>query len=342
MTTYARYLLGRAITLAFSVWIAISIVFIIPRLVPGNPMDAILMKMSQMGASVGAQELVEEYKKIFGLDKDLFTQYISFIKELLRGNLGYSIGSFPTTVAELISRSIPWTIGLLSVTTILSWIIGTILGALIGWKGEHTILSRLFSYFALLLYVIPYYIFAILLLFFFSYYLRQTLGFGFPSSGGFTPGIELKGFTLEYVLDIIWHSILPALSIILTSLGWWYLSMRSMMTTVKGEDYILMAEAKGLSEKTIMWKYAFRNAILPQTTGLAIALSRIVGGALLTEVIFAYPGMGWLLYNAIKSLDYPLIQGCVLLIILSVALANFIIDLVYPLIDPRIRYGEET
>jgi peptide/nickel transport system permease protein len=147
------------------------------------------------------------------------------------------------------------------------------------------------------------------------------------------------GGPVEFVLVVLYHSILPALSIVIASLGWWFLSMRSMIITVKGEDFILMAYAKGLREKTIMWKYAFRNAILPQTTGLAISLSHIVGGALLTEVIFAYPGIGWLIYTAITSLDYPVIQGSVLLVIVAVALANYMIDMVYPLIDPRIRYG---
>ncbi len=341
MPSYGRYIIERTLTFVLSIFISITVVFFIPRLVPGNPIDAILSRMANIGVSVGAQELVEEYKKMFGLDKDIFTQYISFLRELLRGNLGYSINSFPATVSELIARALPWTIGLLSVTSVISWILGTLIGALAGWRGEKSILSRIFVPFALLMYIIPYYILAILLLFLLSYYMRITFGFGLPSSGGYTPGMELQGLTLEFILDVIEHSTLPALSIILSSLGWWFLSMRSMIITMKGEDFILMAYAKGLREKVIMWKYAFRNAILPQTTGLAISLSRIVSGALLTEVIFAYPGIGWLIYTAITSLDYPVIQGGVLLIIISVALANFLIDMLYPLIDPRIKYGGE-
>ena len=144
---------------------------------------------------------------------------------------------------------------------------------------------------------------------------------------------------MKFMLDVVHHAVLPALSILLVSLGWWFLSMRSLIIALKGEDYILNAEAMGIREGRITWGYAFRNALLPQTTGLAIALGHIVGGALITEVIFAYPGVGYQIYNGIKSLDYPLIQGGVLLIILSVALANFVIDVVYPLIDPRIRFG---
>jgi len=152
---------------------------------------------------------------------------------------------------------------------------------------------------------------------------------------GLTPELSL-----DFVRDVLRHGALPALSIILVSLGWWFLSMRSLITTLKGEDYILQAEAKGLSERRILWAYAFRNALLPQATGLAISLGHIVGGALITEVIFAYPGLGWLIYNSITNIDFPVIQGGVLLIVFAVALANFIIDMVYPLIDPRIRYAQ--
>lgn len=331
---YRRYILTRTLTLVASVYVSITVVFLIPRLVPGNPLDAVFARLAQMGARVGSEELIEEYKRMFGLDKDLLTQYMSFLNELAKGNLGYSINSFPTTVAELLVRAVPWTVGLLGVTTIISWVLGTLIGAVVGWRGDRSMASRLLVPFALLMYITPYYILAILLLFFFAYYLNL-----FPSSGGYTVGMELRGLTLDFILDVLHHSVLPALSIVIASLGWWFLSMRSMIITVKGEDFVLMAYAKGLKEKTVMWRYAFRNAILPQTTGLAISLSHIVGGALLTEVIFAYPGIGWLIYTAITSLDYPVIQGSVLLVIVAVALANYFIDLVYPLIDPRIRYG---
>jgi peptide/nickel transport system permease protein len=146
------------------------------------------------------------------------------------------------------------------------------------------------------------------------------------------------GWNMAFILDVLHHATLPALSILLVSLGWWFLSMRSLIIQLKGEDYILNAEAMGIGERRILWGYAFRNALLPQTTGLAISLGHIVGGALITEVIFAYPGVGYRIYNAINSLDYPLIQGGVLMIIIAVALANFLIDILYPIIDPRIRF----
>jgi peptide/nickel transport system permease protein len=184
------------------------------------------------------------------------------------------------------------------------------------------------------LYSIPYYILAIILVFLFAF--QWPI---FPLSGAYSAGLSPK-LSLDFALDVLRHAALPALSIILVSLGWWFLSMRSLITSLKGEDYILQAEAKGLSDRRILWSYAFRNALLPQATGLAISLGHIVGGALITEVIFAYPGLGWVIYNAITSIDFPVIQGGVLLIVLSVALANFVIDMVYPLIDPRIRYKQ--
>jgi peptide/nickel transport system permease protein len=157
-------------------------------------------------------------------------------------------------------------------------------------------------------------------------------------SGAYSIGLQ-PSLSPGFILDLLRHAVLPAMSIVLVSLGWWFLSMRSLIVSLKGEDYILWAEAKGLPRRRIFWAYAFRNALLPQATGLALSLGNIVGGALITETIFGYPGLGYLIFNSIKSLDFPVIQGGILLIIVSVATANLLIDLVYPLIDPRIRFG---
>ncbi|MCZ7543884.1 MAG: ABC transporter permease [Anaerolineae bacterium] len=288
--------------------------------------------MSEMGGSAGIPELVAEYKRMFGLDQPLGAQYISFWREFLQGNLGYSISIFPSKVTDIIGLALPWTIGLLSLTTIISWILGSVIGAVVGWRGSRFRLSRPIVLAALLLYTTPYYILALILIFIFAFQLNI-----FPLSGAYTRGAT-PDLSLPFILDVIEHGMLPALSIVLVSLGWWFLSMRSLITSQKGEDYILNAEAKGLKERRILWGYAFRNALLPQTTGLAISLGHIVGGAIITETIFAYPGIGWVIFNAIKGLDFPVIQGGVLLIIVAVVVANFIIDILYPLIDPRIRY----
>jgi peptide/nickel transport system permease protein len=283
---------------------------------------------------VGAEQLVEQYRRIFGLDRPLWEQYVSFLRELLRGNLGYSVGSFPSEVTDLLRVALPWTIGLLTVTTILSWILGSLAGAVVGWGGRRARFLRPLVPIALVLYTTPYYILALILVFLFAFNWRI-----FPLSGAYSIGLQ-PGFTLEFALDVLHHAMLPALSIVLVSLGWWFLSMRSLIAGLRGEDYILLAEAKGLPDQRILWRYAFRNALLPQVTGLALSLGTVVGGALITEVIFAYPGVGWLIYNAIKGLDFPVIQGSVLLLIVAVASANLVIDLAYPLIDPRIRQAE--
>lgn len=335
MVSYLRYLAQRLLSFGGVVLVALLINFIIPRIMPGDPITTIIMRLSFQGAMYGTEELVEEYKRMFGLDKDWFTQFICYLRELLHGNLGYSIVNFPTKVSDMIAKALPWTIGLLSVTTVISWALGSVIGAIAGWKGEKSKFWGYLAPIALVFQIIPYFMLAIILVFLFAYLIQI-----FPMSGAYSVG-RIPTMSLDFILDVIWHSILPALSIIISSLGWWFLSMRSMIIMTKGEDYILMAEAKGLPEREILWRYAFRNALLPQVTGLALALGNIVSGALLTEIVFAYPGMGWLLYNAIVNVDYPVIQGVVLIIVLSVCTATFIIDVIYPLIDPRVRYGVE-
>jgi peptide/nickel transport system permease protein len=336
MAAYLRYLSERIVILLATIFISITIVFFVPRLVPGDPLEGVLLKLASVGGSRGATELVEEYRRIFGLDKSLWEQYISFLQELARGNFGYSIASFPSQVSDLLRTSLLWTIGLLTVTTLISWVVGSLVGAIVGWRGTKSPFFQALVPVALVLYTTPYYILALILVFLFAFYWRI-----FPLSGAYSLGSRPE-LSLTFALDVLHHTALPALSIVLVSLGWWFLSMRSLITSVKGEDYILQAEAKGLSSQRILWDYAFRNALLPQVTGLAISLGHIVGGALVTEVIFAYPGIGWLIFNAVKSFDFPVIQGSILLIILGVALANFIIDISYPLFDPRIRHGRTS
>ena len=334
MGSYLRYIARRTAMFAIVVVVAITINFLIPRLMPGDPLMVIMSRLSAVGARVGYGELVVEYKQRFGLDKPLSTQFVSYVGELLKGNLGYSIPYFPTTVSELIARALPWTLGLLGFSTIMSWLLGTFIGAVVGWRGGESKVGKILFPLALALYAIPYYLLAMILVFLFAY----SLGI-FPISGAYSIG-TMPSLSFDFLLDAMWHSALPALSIIVVSLGWWFLSMRSMIMGLKGEDFVIMAEAKGLSKRRIMLKYAFRNALLPQVTGLALSLGSIVNGALLTEIVFAYPGLGWLLYDAILSLDYPLIQGIMLLIVLGVCVATYIMDIIYPLVDPRVKYGE--
>lgn len=336
MRAYVSYIAQRLVILVATIFVSMTIVFLLPRLVPGDPMGAINAKLSAVGAGAAGEALIKDYTERFGLNKPVWQQYIDYMVQLMQGNLGYSIASFPARVSDLISSALPWTIGLLLTTTVLSWLIGSVLGAIVGWRESNSLPVQAVVVLALIAYTTPYYILAILLLYVFAFLIPV-----FPLAGAFQVGARPE-FTLKFAWDVIQHAALPALSIILVSLGWWFLSMRSLITSIKGEDYILWAEAKGLPPRRILWTYGFRNALLPQATGLALSLGYLVGGALVTEVIFGYPGIGWLIFNAIKGLDYPVIQGSVMLIIISVALINFLLDMIYPLIDPRIRQGQTS
>ncbi|MGQ9631629.1 MAG: ABC transporter permease [bacterium] len=330
---FIRYLWKRLIIYLITVFAAVTINFFIPRLIPGDPISTLLLRMSQQGQVIpGGQELVEAFKKRFGLEGNWLIQYKSYILRLLQGDLGPSIMSFPMTVQELIVKALPWTIGLLVVAVLISWIMGNLLGAFIGWRRESradTVITSI----SLCLSQIPYYFLALILVFLLAYTIPL-----FPASGAFTTiGGRLKG--LRFFVDIIYHAILPALSIVTVSVGGWIITMRSMVLTTLGEDYILLAEAKGLQRNVILVKYALRNALLPQVTGLGMALGFIMNGALLTETIFNYPGLGSLLLAAIGNVDYNLMQGILLMTIVSVLTANLILELVYPLVDPRIGHG---
>jgi peptide/nickel transport system permease protein len=333
MAGYLRHLSERLIIFVATISISVTVVFFAPRLVPGDPLGALSLKLAQVGGNLGGKALVEEYTRRFGLDKSPGEQYVAYLRQLAQGDMGYSISVFPTTVGDLVKQAIPWSMGLLLLTTLISWTLGSVIGGIVGWSGGRPRWLQGLVPVALVLYTIPYYILAIILVF-----LLAFLWPVFPLSGAYSIGLQ-PALTPTFILDLLHHAALPALSIVLVSLGWWFLSMRSLIVAIKGEDYITWAEAKGLPQRRIFWAYAFRNALLPQATGLALSLGQIVGGALITETIFAYPGLGYLIFNAIKALDFPVIQGSILLVIVSVATANLVIDLAYPLIDPRIRYG---
>ena len=330
-----HYVVKRVVAYLITLVAAFTVVFLISHLAPGDPIGAILQQMSLRGQqSPAADQLVAAYREMFGLNGNLFQQYVSYITQVFQGNLGLSLAFFPSPVSGLIMRALPWTIGLLTVTVILSWILGNLIGALIGWFKDSKV-NAVIAGISLVLSRIPYYVLAVVLILVFASLIPI-----FPSTGAMSMGAvpELSG---RFILDVLYHAALPALSIILASLGGWVIGMRSLMINIQGEDYILFAEAKGLKGSAIMMRYAARNAMLPQVTGLALSLGYIVSGALLTEAIFAYPGLGNLYITALGLNDYNLIQGMTLLIIFTVLTANLVIDLLYPLVDPRIRYGEK-
>ena len=329
------FVLKRVFMLLVLVWVAATLNFIGPRLTGKDPVRTRLLKQAVVGGYVqqGMEEMAKEYERKFGLDRPLWAQYTTYLGDMSRLNFGPSITNYPRTVNEIMADALPWTMVLLGTTTVLAFVLGTLLGAILAWPRSPRFLQYLLPP-LLTLSAVPYYLLGLVLLYVLAF--RLPL---FPSFGGYTPG-TLPALNMGFVLDAASHAALPALSIVLAALGFWALGMRAMMVTVQGEDSMIFAEAKGLKNRTLFLRYAVRNALLPQATALALALGEILSGAVLVEVVFGYPGIGSVLYNAIKDFDYYLIQGIVFTIVVSIGLATLLIDLAYPLLDPRIRYGK--
>jgi peptide/nickel transport system permease protein len=273
------------------------------------------------------EAIIARYKQMFGLDQDLQTQYFSWLREVfLHLNFGPSIINFPTTSQELVARALPWSIGLLSTTTIIAWGIGICLGILAGWR-RGKILDNITLTYSLLISQIPYYILALIMVSFFGY------GLGWFPVGGI---MVTPAMTLEFLTEVLHYSILPALSLILVNSCYWAISSRALTVVVLGEDYLRYAEAKGLSKTRLLFRYVLRNTLLPQVTGLAMSLGGVVGGMYFVEWIFQYPGVGRLFMQAVNFLDYNTIQCVTFVSILVVIMANFLMEILYPLIDPRV------
>jgi peptide/nickel transport system permease protein len=328
---YADYVLRRLGIMVLVIVLAVSINFLLPRIMPGDPVEAQLNQLIAMGGGAPGdiEAMAASYRARFGLDQPLLSQYFAYWQSLFRLDLGVSLANYPERVSGAILAGLPWTLGLLGFTTIVSFAVGSLLGGLMGWPRAPRI-ARGIGTGLVLLSSVPYFLVGMILLYVFAIVLRW-----FPAGGGLPFGLNV-GWNAETVRAILWHATLPALSIILAEIGAWTLGMRGMLVSVLGDDYITLAEAKGLRPGRIFLRYGMRNALLPQLTRLALALGHIVSGAILVEVIFSYPGIGYRLYQAIHAKDYFVIQGIVLLLSVSIAVAMFILDLVYPLIDPRI------
>ena len=313
------------------IWLAATVNFFLPRLGGQDPVRDKLLQQAALGGNVqaGLKDMVAEYNQKFGLQTPLWRQYFNYLGDMSRLDFNYSIANYPRRVLDIIGEALPWTLGLLSVTTLFSWVIGSLLGAFMGWPRAPKFLQFLMPP-LLALNAIPFFLLGLVLI----YLLAFRLGL-FPLSGGYTPG-TFPELSPAFIGNVLSHSILPALSIILVSIGGWALGMRAMMVTTRGEDYVTYADAKGLKGRTIFMRYAVRNALLPQTT--ALALGQMISGAVLVEVIFSFPGIGTVLYNAIRGSDFYLVQGIVFILIVSIGVATLILDLIYPLLDPRITY----
>jgi peptide/nickel transport system permease protein len=326
------YVLRRIGFFFLVVWFTATLNFAVIHLAPGDPTAAQIGRLQLAGANVqNGAEIIAHYRQQFGLDEPLLTQYWKYLLALAHLNLGYSIAHFPNTVSASIVAAAPWTIGLVLTSLLIAWTIGSILGALLVWRG----VPRLFKGFLtplMMLWAIPPYLLALLLIDIFAFRLHL-----FPSQGGQSAG-STNALTFSNTLDILEHALLPGLALVLSSLGGWMFGMRAMMVSVIGEDYLMLAEAKGLRRRRIFLRYAMRNAILPQITALAIQIGLVVSGVVLVEIVFSYPGLGYLLVQAVANTDYPLIEGITLILVISVAGAILLLDLLYPLIDPRINY----
>ncbi|HLS15956.1 MAG TPA: ABC transporter permease [Beutenbergiaceae bacterium] len=321
-----KYLLRKIALYGFIAWAALTLNFLIPRLMPGDPV-ALLIERVEGRIDPDAMAAIAESYGI--TDDPLYLQYWDYLVALSQGDLGLSIGFHPVPVADIVMDALPWTIGLVGITTVISFIIGTGLGVLLAWRrgswSDHALPTLTF------LNAVPYFWMALILVLIFS----VNLGW-FPVSQAYQPGMQM-GFNAEFIGSVLYHGTLPAITIVLSSFAGWVLSMRNMTVTILGEDYVTMAEAKGLPTRTVMLNYAARNAILPSVTGFALALGAVVGGSMLTEVIFNYPGVGYTLFQAVSNQDFPLMQGLFLIISLAVIAANLLADIIYVFLDPRTR-----
>ncbi len=308
-------------------FVAVSVDFWMPRIIPGNPVDAILAKMQ--GVSI-TKSTIAALELQFGVNTkaSLWSQYVHYLAQVLHGNFGISTSNGFVPVTTVIGGALPWTLGLVGVSTLISFCLGTVIGALVAWRRGSWLdnLLPVTTFFQ----AAPYFFLAFLAIDLFS------IKLGWFPSGGAHQNLDFPGLNWTYLSDVLDHAVLPALTIVVASGAGWIVSMRNVMITTMDEDYVLIAAAKGLRERRVVW-YAARNAVLPSVSGFALAIGFIVSGALLTEIVFSYPGLGLLLVNAVGDNDYALLQGIFLIITFAVLTANLLADFVYVFLDPRTR-----
>ncbi|WP_285726903.1 ABC transporter permease [Psychromicrobium xiongbiense] len=322
-----RFILRRLGFYLIAFWASITLNFLLPRFMPGDPVS----RMFARTQGKMQPEQIEALRKMLGVDtRPIWEQYLDYMHNILTGNLGISITRFPTPVVDVISGQVGWTLLLGGTSLVLAAVIGNLLGILAAWRRGGWIDSALPP---VLVFIgsFPYFWLAMGALYLFGITLGWT-----PLRHAFSDGME-PSFSWAFISDVGAHLVLPALTIVVVSIGGWMLGMRNTMIATNSEDYITMAEAKGLRPGRIMFRYAARNAMLPSVTSFGMSLGFVVGGALLTEVVFAYPGVGYQLLNAVQGLDYPLMQGLFLAITAAVLLANFLVDMFYVRLDPRVR-----
>jgi peptide/nickel transport system permease protein len=315
LRAFGLFALRRLGQLVAVIFFGISATFFITHLSPIDPVE---------------EAMRETLTELYGTDRPLLEQFVSFWVRLFQGDLGPSLIAFPTPAMDLVLRALPWTLGLLTTAVALTWLIGNILGGLAGYYQDNVFLKA-FGLFAIGVQPIPYYLVAFILLIVFSF-LWPVL----PTSGGAGMGVT-QGWNLPYVLSVLNHAILPGLSLVLVGLGTWFLGMRALVSNVITEDYVTYAELGGVDSKRIVGSYVIRNAIIPQLTALAMTLGGVFSGTVITEEVFSYPGLGTLLLDAVNGGDFSLVLAVSSISIAAVALAVFVVDLLFPILDPRVR-----
>ncbi len=332
MTPLKRYFINKALWYCLTLLIAVMLNFFLPRMIKGNPVEAMMAELNTgMMDSDSKKKLYETFNKEFGLDKPLITQFFIYTGNLLHGDLGTSFGMYPKKVERIIAGAIPWTIALQLPAILLGWLLGNALGAIVAYRKG--ILDKVFFPVSLFIHSIPFFALSIILL----YLLAVELSW-FPVGGGYAYEL-IPSLNFRFISSVIYHYWLPFLSIFIVLIGGQAIGMRSMAIYELKEDYVLYSKLMGVKDRKII-SYVFKNGMLPQITGLSLSIGVMVAGALITEIVFNYPGIGSLLFKAIRQLDYPLISGCTLLITCSVIAANFCIDMLYGLLDPRIKAAQ--
>lgn len=331
---FLRYLIPRFLQFLTIIFVGITVTFIIPRLSPTNPVEAQISMMMARGETLDPQSLASmraALTDMYGLSGGPVQQYFAFWGRLLRGDLGPSLANFPTPVSEMIGQAMPYTLSLLIPAVLISWILGNLFGTWSSYYPKNKLLSVI-EVLGQAVRPIPYYIVAIVLLVVFAFFIPIL-----PFSGAYPVGTH-PSWTLSFILTYLQHSILPAATLILVGFGGWFIGMKSLTSNIISEDYVVYAETTGMKESKILSNYIMRNALLPQLTGLAMSLGAVFSGALIMEVVFGFPGLGMLTMAAVYRNDYSMIMAIAIYSIIGVAAAVFLMDLIYPLFDPRVRY----
>jgi peptide/nickel transport system permease protein len=324
------FLLRRLAFYVVAAWVAITANFFIPRALPGNPVQAIAAKYPTLDA-----DGIKQLQQLLGgaQQGSLWSQYVSYLGHVFTFNFGTDVANFPTPVSTILAQTIPWTLTLVGVATVIAFLLGTALGILAGWRHGGWLDRSLPG--LMFLQAVPYFFLALVLVDVVAVELHWL-----PAGQGFDGATTQPGWSGAFIGSAVQHAILPAFTIVISSVAGWMLQMRNVMITTIGEDYVVAAQAKGLPSRRVIYTYAARNALLPQLQGFGLALGFVVSGALVMEIVFAYPGIGLLLLNAVSSDDFPLMQAIFLVITFTVLVANLIVDLIIVFFDPRARARE--